>query len=222
MSSNNSCYEPPLDQCEALPYCASETLFDDCCQVVQTVGYFLPAESMNKDYRLVSVQELVDVLSAHHTELNFALDQLEALFQSVLTNHKTKHPELERANVLFTILRDELRPHMLKEERVLFPFVIRLDKTVEIGLRSLLSPFVGLQNPLRVMKIEHEAASDLMKDLRNATNNVAGSLTTCAGFRLLCDALKVFEVKMDKHVELEHGILYPRAIEMESRIAFNG
>ena len=193
-----------------------------CCKLDQAPGEFVLQTSIEKDHRLASLQELVETLTLQHLNAHTSLENIGTLFQAVVSTHKKTYPELERAANIFLLLADELRPHMLKEERVLFPFVIRLEKTDEFGLQSLLSPFSGLQNPLRVMTVEHEATSDLFKDLRATMANYDAPANACVGHALLCETLKCFEQFLSEHFALEQDALYPRAIEMETRINLRG
>lgn len=185
-----------------------------------SVGELVPVDSTTDNYQFSSLQEVVEALTLQHLHANTAIENIANLLHAVVTTHRTA--EVERAAILFTLVADELRPHMLKEERVLFPFVIRLEKADEFGLQSLLSPFAGLQNPMRVMTVEHDAARDLFEDLRSAMFNYNAPKNACAGYRLLCEALSAFEFYLARHFALEQEVLYPRAIEMQSRIDRHG
>ena len=70
---------------------------------------------------------LVDHLEAtHHTYLREALPRLEALADKVAGVHGGNHPELVQVAALAHAVRADLDPHLLKEERVLFPMVREL------------------------------------------------------------------------------------------------
>lgn len=220
MSTPISPYEPLLDQCEAPVSSLVCEQALGCCEAKQSVGELVPVDSNSANHQLSSLQEVIEALTLQHLHANTAIENIANLLHSLVTTHR--RGELERAAILFTLVADELRPHMLKEERVLFPFVIRLEKAEEFHLQSLLSPFAGLQNPMRVMTVEHDAARDLFEDLRSTMLNYNAPKDACAGYRLLCEALSALEIYLARHFAIEQEVLYPRAAEMQSRIDRHG
>ena len=54
--------------------------------------------------------------------------RLEALLAKVSGVHGQNHPELFQIQDQFGKLRGELEPHMLKEESVLFPYIVRMEE----------------------------------------------------------------------------------------------
>ncbi|MGZ4709603.1 MAG: DUF542 domain-containing protein, partial [Acidimicrobiales bacterium] len=71
--------------------------------------------------------ELVDHLEAtHHAYLHEELPRLTALSEKVAQVHGGRHPELLEVLRLCRELRDDLEPHLAKEERVLFPMIREL------------------------------------------------------------------------------------------------
>ena len=60
----------------------------------------------------------------------------------------------------FEGLAQELTMHMMKEERVLFPYIVRMEESV-IEKEPVLPPFFGsVQNPVSMMEHEHESAGE--------------------------------------------------------------
>ena len=67
---------------------------------------------------------LVDHIEAtHHAYLRDALPRLVALADKVAEVHGANHPELATVADLVHELRADLEPHLLREERVLFPMI---------------------------------------------------------------------------------------------------
>jgi regulator of cell morphogenesis and NO signaling len=74
------------------------------------------------EWSSMGVAEFVDhVESTHHHYLWNELPRLSALADKVLSVHGRRHPELHEIRDVVNALRADLEPHMLKEERVLFP-----------------------------------------------------------------------------------------------------
>jgi regulator of cell morphogenesis and NO signaling len=210
------------DQCQARPGLLAVAQISTCCTMRQTIGEIVPGNGESKDFRIASLQEIGEALMLQHASMNAAIENIAALFWTVSAVHDFEFPELETAANLFTSFTNTVGPHMLKEERVLYPFVTRLEKAVEFGLRSLMSPFAGLRNPLRAMTEDHDLAQDLFTALKKKMTDFVVPVDACAGHALLCGALQAFERDLNQHFAIEREVLYPRALEMRSRINLYG
>ena len=222
MSKNISAYEPLLDQCEAVSGQTEELAGLDCCHIQQLVTDIVPANWETADYELASVSELVDALLIHHSLANGSINRISALFELVLKTHGESYPDLEYLSVLFNFLANELQPLMLREERVVFPLAVRLEKAAEFGLNSLLSPFASLQNPLRTTAAAREIFRNLFNDLRLAMSNFDLPINACAGHSLLYAAVRALHRNIEDHFQLEQKLLYSRAFKMEATINRHG
>ena len=79
------------------------------------------------DWAHMSAVEMVDHLEAtHHAYLCVELERLHRLADKVEAVHGERHPELAEIRSTFAQLRADLEPHLLKEERVLFPMIREL------------------------------------------------------------------------------------------------
>ena len=76
-----------------------------------------------------SLTELVRfIVDKYHADLRGELPRLGQMAAKVLDAHGAKHPDvLPALAATFRELREELETHMMKEERVLFPYVERLE-----------------------------------------------------------------------------------------------
>ena len=54
---------------------------------------------------------------------------------------------------------------MQKEERMLFPYIKRIVELKENGDEAPFPPFGTVENPIRVMELEHENAGRLMAEI---------------------------------------------------------
>ena len=112
---------------------------------------------------------------------------------------------------VFAELRGELEPHMMKEERVLFPAIRQLEQSTE----SLNFPFGSLNNPVTCLKHEHDAAGTALNELRKLTADYRLPDDACRTYQVMLDALAHLETDMHQHVHKENYILFPRAVKME-------
>jgi regulator of cell morphogenesis and NO signaling len=155
------------------------------------------------------------IIDTHHFFTKHEIERLEKLFDKVCSRHGEKHPELFEAQKLFAHLKQDLIPHMLKEEQVLFPYVARMEEAIS-ERRAVPQPFFGtVQNPVRMMLMEHDTAGELLKMLRSVTGGYTPPPDGCISFQTLYQALAAFEADLHQHIHLENNLLFPRAVEME-------
>jgi regulator of cell morphogenesis and NO signaling len=108
---------------------------------------------------------------------------------------------------------------MLKEEQVLFPYIARMEEATVEG-RPVPPPFFGtVQNPVRMMMLEHDAAGALLRTLRATTGDYTPPADACISYQTLYQTLSGFEADLHQHIHLENNLLFPRAIEMEEGAA---
>ena len=156
------------------------------------------------------------ICSHHHTITTNELERLGALAEKVVNRHGPNHPELAQVHAAFVRLEGDMRPHMLKEENVLFPFIARLEGELASGSTPT-APFFGtVQNPIRMMLAEHDVVADLLRELRALTGGFDVPEDGCTSYRALYDGLSAFELLTHEHIHIENNILFPRSVELES------
>ncbi|MCI0392696.1 MAG: iron-sulfur cluster repair di-iron protein [Acidobacteria bacterium] len=159
------------------------------------------------------------IIDQHHFFTKRELQRLEKLIVKVSARHGEKHPELSEVQTLLQLLKQDLLPHMLKEEQVLFPYIALMEEAVS-ERRAIPPPFFGtVRNPVRMMTTEHDIAGELLKQLRSVTEGYTPPPDACASYQTLYQALAAFEADLHQHIHLENNILFPRAVEMEETFA---
>ena len=139
----------------------------------------------------------------------------EALAAKVAAVHGKNHPELQHVRASFRGLAQELTTHMMKEEMVLFPYIVRMEESVIQREPVLPPPFGSVQNPVTMMMHEHDSAGDALRAMRQASAGYTPPGDACISYQTLYKALADFEAGLHQHIHLENNILFPRAIEME-------
>jgi len=163
----------------------------------------------------MSPVELVGHLeTTHHRYLSDTLPHVGALVDKVSAVHSDRHPELVTVRSLFAELRADLEPHLLKEERVLFPMIREL-ATATTAPRFHCGT---LANPIRVMLTEHDTAGDLLARLRAATGNYSVPADGCASYHALYAALAEIEADTHLHVHKENNVLFPAVLATEAAL----
>ena len=213
-----------------IDYCCGggRSLADACTAVGVSVDEVL--DSLNADVESVSTSAATDwqalsqaelithIVDKHHAFTREELVRLEALLAKVSGVHGENHPELFEIQDQFGKLREELEPHMLKEENVLFPYIVRIEEASAANQTLPPPPFRTVQNPVRVMMGEHDAAGDILRKIRETSSDYAVPPDGCISYKTLYSALTALEVDLHQHIHLENNILFPRAVEIEHAV----
>ena len=166
-----------------------------------------------------TLAELIDhILDKHHTFTKEEMERITALAAKVTSKHGGNHPELSGVLTLFLRLCDDLRPHMFKEEMILFPYVKQAERAAAEGRPMPFAPFGTVGNPIRMMMTEHDTAGDILRELRAATSDYTPPADGCISYQTLYRALEEFEKDLHQHIHLENNVLFPRAVELEETV----
>jgi regulator of cell morphogenesis and NO signaling len=163
----------------------------------------------------MSAAELVDHLeSTHHHYLWGELPRLSALMDKVGSVHGARHPELDAISTCLAEIRADLEPHLLKEERVLFPMIR------ELATATTAPSFQcgSLRNPISVMLREHDSVGELLARLRQLTADYEPPADGCASYAALFRGLGELEADTHLHVLKENNVLFPMVVRMESEL----
>lgn len=151
----------------------------------------------------------------HHHYVREAIPRTQALAEKVAAKHGTNHSELGDIRNLFAEVGQEMTMHMRKEEQILFPYIDALEQAAN-SHRAVEPPFFQtVKNPIYTMMKEHDAAGDLLRQIRNLSADYAVPADACTSYKALYEALREFEADLHQHVHLENNVLFPRAVEME-------
>ncbi len=170
----------------------------------------------DRDWLAEPLFELIaHIKNTHHRYTRDEIRRLGPLFEKVCSVHGQRHPELLHMRATFAALADELNTHLMKEEAVLFPYIIRMEESVLAHEPVLPPPFGAVRNPVSMMMREHDDAGAALRELREASRGYTVPADACLTYRTLYEALAQFEADLHRHIHLENNILFPRAMAME-------
>ncbi|WP_288679137.1 iron-sulfur cluster repair di-iron protein [uncultured Clostridium sp.] len=158
------------------------------------------------DWREKSSEELIShIVETHHGETFRLLKEIDPLMVKVFRVHFSHDPELlMKVHGLFGKLKCELEEHLLKEENILFPLMIKYDKAKNEKEKK------EIEEDIRIIVNEHEAAGDILKELAEVTDDYKVPEWGCISFKLLYDYLHDLEKDLFIHIHKENNILFPR------------
>jgi regulator of cell morphogenesis and NO signaling len=156
---------------------------------------------------------LIDhILDTHHAYMKVQLPRIESLLGKVIQAHGDRHGDtLTAVARIYGAMKAELEGHLAKEEMVLFPLI----RALEAGAQPRSFHCGSVQNPIRVMSMEHDSAGDALVQLRGLTDGYTAPQDACNTFRALYFELAQMERDLHRHIHLENNILFPRAIALE-------
>lgn len=213
-----------------IDYCCGgrTSLADACREVGKTLEQFRQAvaevvtlddevEQVPQEATLRSIATYI--VQTYHVYTRQELETLQILAAKVFDVHGGRCAELRSVVKLLDELSNDMLPHMLKEEQVLFPHVERLELAEEVGSAPPVPFFGTVKNPVRMMMLEHERVGDLLEQMRVTTGDYVAPADACFSYRELYRRLATFAYQTHRHVHVENNVYFPRAVELEAKSA---
>jgi regulator of cell morphogenesis and NO signaling len=213
-----------------IDYCCGgqRSLADACAERGVSAEEVLAAVETNdrsdapeRDWTTATLGRLIGhIVHRHHGYLYAELPTLRDRLAKVIAAHGDRHSEtLGPLEATFSALNDELGLHLRKEEEILFPAIGELEAAETARRAPVLPPFGTVRNPIRMMENEHESAGRALRAMRELTGNYAVPPDACSTWRALFAGLEELEKDLHAHIHLENNVLFPRAAELEKRMA---
>ena len=204
---------PLIDACDT-----AGVEVDNVIEMLTDLSQSEASESVVVDFQKLTLTELIThILETHHIFTRSEMARIEALSAKVINAHSANHPELVKVESLFQRLCADLKPHMFKEEQVLFPYIVAMEQAETKGQPIPFAPFGTVRNPVWMMAKEHDTAGEILHELRRVTSDYQVTADACMSYQALYRALEGFEKDLHQHIHLENNVLFPKAIELESR-----
>jgi len=197
--------------------CAEKNLDADRIRAELDVS---PEDGAGRDFDAMGLADLAGyIVERHHEYLRTNLPSIAQKAGRVVEVHGVNHDFLPKIEHVFQGLADELTQHMMKEEMVLFPLIGRMEQAEQQGQPAPPAPGGSVQNPIRMMEHEHDDAGRALETIRDLTSGFEPPAGACNTFRALYAQLEDLERDLHMHIHLENNILFPKAAEIEQRLA---
>lgn len=182
-----------------------------------TAGQF--PDTNEVDWNQASLNDLANhIVATHHNYLRRELPAIAVRLEKVYRVYNQRYgPTLTGLPEVYAALAAELDSHMKKEEMVLFPSVVATERAIASGQPLPPSCFGTVANPIRMMEAEHDNAGQALQQIRRITHNFEIPGHACVTFRALMRGLEELESDLHLHIHLENNILFPRALQQETR-----
>jgi regulator of cell morphogenesis and NO signaling len=160
------------------------------------------------------------IVVKHHAYARRELPRLLELSANVLARHGDVHPELAAIHATLSQLETEIIEHLAKEESVLFPYIVSLERSLTSPDEDPVSCYGFLPEPVAILSHDHEDAGRLLAQIRQLSHTFTPPLGVCLSYRIFYTGLQELEHDLRQHMHLENNILFPRAVKLESATAF--
>jgi regulator of cell morphogenesis and NO signaling len=160
------------------------------------------------------------IVVKHHAFTRRELPRLVELAANVLARHGATHPELAAIHASLSQLEHHINSHLAKEESVLFPYIVSLERSVRSLYEEPVSCYGFLPDPVAVLSHDHEETAASLTQIRQLSHNYTPPAGVCLTYRIFYTGLQEFENDFRQHTHLENNILFPRAVKLEAATAF--
>ncbi|MGZ3753660.1 MAG: iron-sulfur cluster repair di-iron protein [Mucilaginibacter sp.] len=177
-------------------------------------------DSSETDFQKWDLGFLSDyIVNTHHRYVADNTTFIHELAQKVARVHGERHPELVQVAQLFSNIGKDLTLHMVKEEKILFPFIKELAHIYKTGGKVPAADFGKVSVPIQVLDAEHEQVGGDFETIRTITSNYQLPADACTSYTILFKKLEEYENDLHRHVHLESNILFPKAIQLEKELS---
>lgn len=169
-------------------------------------------ECEHADPASMTMTQLADhIEQTHHRLTRETLARLGEMMPRLITAHGESHPELAELGACVAAFADDLEDHMVREERVLFPWLRRLERKSEIQG----GPPWSVRRPIDCMIHDHDSAGEMLERMRTLTGDYRVPGDGCGTYRVCMSLLESLERDTHIHIHKENNILFPRGVEAE-------
>jgi regulator of cell morphogenesis and NO signaling len=153
-------------------------------------------------------EKIQDVLDTHHTYLRRAMPRISR----ALDEQAARDPLAEKLRRTFENLRQEMEIHMMKEERILFPAILRMEE------EGSWNGSCGLEGPVAQMIYEHENANREIAAIGGLSAKLAGQPELAS----VLGELEEFRRDLEAHIAKEEQEIFPAALGMRQAAGQGG
>ena len=165
----------------------------------------LEKQQQNVDWRNAPLCDLIDhIVQNHHAYLLEELPLLSQFVTKIFRVHGAAHPELAQLHRLFHQMKTDLEQHLVEEEEKVFPLIKEAERA------GTPEAFQKANETITKMEEDHSAVGELLKEMRNITDDYRLPEGACRTYTLTFQKLEELESDMFQHIHLENNVLFPR------------
>ncbi|MEX0945207.1 MAG: iron-sulfur cluster repair di-iron protein [Balneolaceae bacterium] len=169
-------------------------------------------ESKSQNFNAWDIDYLIDhIIDTHHRFVRNKTVEISAYANKVAKVYGKQYPENVTISQKFDLLSEDLIRHLSDEEETVFPLIRSVKSNRTKGIEITKEQIDSLNKHLVSMITDHDGAGQILKELRNLSNNYTPPTDACTTYRVLYNNLELFESDLHMHVHLENNILFKKA-----------
>ncbi len=179
----------------------------------------IPEPSSQTDWSRSTMSDLSDhIEQTHHVLARETLARLEPLLDKCVESHGRERPHWIPLRDVVAGLAGEMLDHLVREERVLFPWLRRLEqpRRIESG------PPWSVRRPIDCMMHDHDSVGRALARIRELTHDYRLPGDACSTEREVYRLLRRLEQDTRIHIHKENNILFPAGVVAEEARAAAG
>lgn len=145
------------------------------------------------------------LVGTRHQDCRDDMSGLETLLALAAMEPGPSHLAFVELRDLVSPFLAELRAHLAREERDLFPVLLAMEQGLTAGIGK---EEIGLMRSL--LEEEHCREVELLSDLQVFTEALAIEQPACSPLARLHASLTRFSARFQEHIKLENQVLFPR------------
>jgi regulator of cell morphogenesis and NO signaling len=171
-------------------------------------------DSDNINFNELSIAELSEVIrNEYHEYLRHKISELTTLSRKVQQTSSSKI--IDQIHELIVSFFNHLAPHMLSEEKVLFPYLEYMEHMVEQKKVAKPASFGKLKKTVTAMLDDHKDSTDKLNQLRDLTSNYKCLDKDDSDLKHLYKELRLLDSNLRMHIHIENNVLFKKARAME-------
>jgi regulator of cell morphogenesis and NO signaling len=200
--------------------CGGRRSIGDACRavavdpeaVVRVIAALPPTAGADRVARWPLGRLIDHIVATHHAYVRTALPAITIHLNEIRKGHGSHHPELGYVVDHFNELRGDLEQHLVKEERVLFPYI----RGLASGTGGRVPAASGIvEDSIGMMEHEHREVAHALDRIRVLTRGFELPEEGCTTYAICMVELEGFAADLHRHIHLENNVLFPRAVALE-------
>ena len=179
-------------------------------KVLDDLKGLIAQEGNDKPFNTWPIDQMVDyIVQVRHQRVREQVPAIAQFINKVAAVHGKVSEELYEIRDIFFTVGSSMASHMRKEEDILFPYILNLYQQHKAGAYHRLP---NLEMIIAQMHREHAEEGERMERIALLSKGYTPPEYGCKTL------LQEFEVQLHEHIHLENNILFPWAIETQTRV----
>lgn len=155
----------------------------------------------------------------HHRYVKAQAPLIESMFKEASQEPFDRIGSLPEVRLIFWKVAEEILDQVVREERILFPYLRKMEKNEQGEIPFAGSHFDTVRESIVTLFKEHHREGACLQELRSVTNGYKLSIHSSYWERLIYPQLEALDKDMKTHLHLENNILFPRALSAAEKVS---